>query len=217
MWWRHIQAHIYWLTRHGYEGDGVQSCEVDFLFLFTYFTISISFFASLFKVVSTPAPAKVPPPPTKSPCSLACGHNALCKVLFCLLFSFVRSSLRKLVPLKTHCFNFHSAKDVTSKQTNKCNNSCIMTERTHHKFCHLHNDHLHHNLHCNNQLEDGKTLCSCPSGYTGNPKLRCKLKTKWYDVNVTVWLDLIEGKHLKRVFLWFVPSFVQSENQVVQC
>ena len=118
--------YIYLLTRHGYEGDGVRSCEVDFLFLFTYFTISISFFASLFKVVSTPAPAKVPPPPTKSPCSLACGHNALCKVLFCLLFSFVRSSLRKLVPLKTHCFNFHSAKDVTSKQTNKCNNSCII-------------------------------------------------------------------------------------------
>ena len=36
------------------------------------------------------------------------------------------------------------------------------------------------------QVDGGKTLCECPSGYTGDPKVRCQLKTKWYNVNVTV-------------------------------
>ena len=34
------------------------------------------------------------------------------------------------------------------------------------------------------QVESNNASCRCPQGYIGDPKVRCQLKTKWYNVNV---------------------------------
>ena len=170
--WR--ETFIWSLSRHGYGGDGVQSCEVGL----SYFTMptrfQYTFHLVSFKVVTTPAPPRLAPPPTKSPCSLTCGQNAHCKVpsfknLKILSFSLFPSTL---LSQNHHRHHVESGKTLCSCTTwkillqGKCPRPNMM-----------------YDLH---QVDGGKTLCECPSGYTGDPRVRCQLKTKWYNVNVTV-------------------------------
>ena len=128
------------------------------------------------KAVINPLPPRLQAPPSKSLCTLACGQNAHCEVDSLNRPHHHHYHIISYLHNKHH--HYHHYDKVESGNTiNIC--SCPHTVQWHQ---------LHHHISTTirriPQVESNNASCRCPQGYIGDPKVRCQLKTKWYNVNV---------------------------------